>query len=194
MFSFLRYQPTPALGRRPMPPPPEWMNGPSMAQSCGKFICRHELSSKSGCTYATPSPRFPSGLTNFRDASFMKSLPVGKIHRLIVAGGGGAGPFVGALETFSSAVSFPRCPFARGRTSYNKLAVFPGGSPLMNRQSLSIKILSRVGAWVGSAPDNEVPAKITAAMARLRLFFNLGLSFPAKLKTKELWFINIGRH
>src|SRR5580765_3633360 len=86
-FSFFRYQPTPAVGRRPMPPPPERMNGPSMAQSCGKLMGRHELSSNSGCTYATPSPGLPSGRANLRDGSLMKLLAVGRIHALITGGG-----------------------------------------------------------------------------------------------------------
>src|ERR1035441_10423611 len=93
MFSFFRYQPTLAEGRRPMPPPPERVNSPSIAQSCGKLICCQPLSSKSGCTYATPSPRFPFGRTNLREASLMKLFPVGRIHCLITA----CGELVGSL-------------------------------------------------------------------------------------------------
>src|SRR5450432_1398621 len=97
MSSFFRYQPIPALGKRPIPPPALWMNGPSIAQSCGKFIFCHELSSKPGCTYATPSPGFPWGRTNLRDGSLMKSFPVGRIHCLITA--------VGFVDSFVEADS-----------------------------------------------------------------------------------------
>src|SRR3974390_2608635 len=84
--SRFRYQPTPALGRRPMPPPPWVVKGPSIAQSWGKLTWRHELSSKAGAAYGTASPGSPLGLTNLREVSFMNSLPVGRIQGLIRVG------------------------------------------------------------------------------------------------------------
>src|SRR5437763_7675330 len=84
MSSFLRYQPTPELGSRPIPPEgPIVRNGPAIAQSCGRFTRCHARSSKSGCTKVTELPQFPAGRPNLRAGSLMNALPVGRIQALI---------------------------------------------------------------------------------------------------------------
>src|SRR5262249_896821 len=124
------------------------------------------LSSKPGCAYGTSSPELPLGLTKRRDGSLIKSLPVGSIHGFSTTEDEAfvATASFAATLVFGCVAESDR-PDRRGLTSYSKLCVFPGGSPLRTRQPPLIRRRSRGHVLVAS-PAKTPPPPTRRAAAR----------------------------
>ena len=167
MSSFLRYQPMPGLGNRPIEPPtPPELNGPSIAQSCGKFTKRQPRSSKPACTYDTLPPGFPSGRTKRFAGSLMNGSPDGRIQGLST--GCVAAESFAASSVASASRALRSSPRETGRTSKSRsCALTFVGSPLVNRQPSSIELLWRAAVGCGSAPADGFSVRTKRERTRL---------------------------